>query len=95
MSLVRDITYLLDSIQETGWRTDNSSYTAYYSQSNDNEHVIEVPLVGMSRENLKVDVQEGVLTIEAVSDLKSRFVRNFKQTYGLETRASKKFKVKS
>lgn len=66
--------------------TDNSvNYAAYHQQSNENEHRIEVPLVGMTRENVNVDVQNSVLTITANSDTKSKFIRNFKQSWNLST----------
>lgn len=55
----------------------------YHVSSTEVEHVIEVPLVGMTRDNLTVDVQDGVLSISANTEVKSRFVQNFKQTWSL------------
>lgn len=65
------------------YQTDSVNYAAYHQQSNENEHLIEVPLVGMTRENVTIDVQDAVLTITASSKANSKFVRNFKQSWNL------------
>lgn len=62
---------------------DSVSYGSYHQQTNENEHIIEVPLVGLTREDVTVDVQDGVLTVSAKTNANSRFVRNFKQSWNL------------
>ena len=80
--LVRNFNDLINSAAVfDSCRTDSVNYAAYHQQSNENEHLIEVPLVGMTRENVIVDVQDGVLTVTANTDGKSRFKRSFKQSW--------------
>ena len=73
---------LLNSMSRPYW-TDSASYGGYHQQSNENEHLFDIPLVGVARDNVKVDVQDNVLTISAAADGKSRFARNFKQSWNL------------
>lgn len=82
-ALSRDLTNLLGTISSNGVWTDSVSYGGYHQQSNENEHLFEVPLVGVKREDVNVDIQDNVLTISATVDVKSRFVRNFKQCWNL------------
>lgn len=65
------------------WPTTSTLAQQYHQQSSETEHVIEVPLIGITRENLNVDVQDNVLTISATSDSKSRYARNFKNSWTL------------
>jgi HSP20 family molecular chaperone IbpA len=76
----REINDLLGSVSRPHW-TDSASYGGYHQQSNENEHLFEIPLVGISKDNVKVDIQEGMLTISAITDGKARFGRNFKQSW--------------
>jgi len=88
--LAREINNLLNSTyvpadDVVGRYWANREYTTTHSQvSNENEHVIEVPLVGIGRESLTVDVQDGILSAVAKkTDSKSSFVRGFNQKWRL------------
>jgi len=86
--LAREINNLLNSVyvppDDVINRYANSSYTTVHGQSsNENEHVIEVPLVGITRDQLTVDVQEDLLTVVAKTESKSSFVKNFHQKWRL------------
>jgi HSP20 family protein len=61
--------------------TDSVSVGAYHQHSNENEIVIEVPLVGMSRENVTVEVVDNNLNVSAKTDNASRYTRNFSQSW--------------
>ena len=78
----REINDLLGSVSRPHW-TDSASYGGYHQVSNENEHLFEIPLVGISKNNVKVDIQEGKITISATTDGKSRFGRNFNQSWNL------------
>jgi len=60
---------------------DSVSMAAYHSHTNQNEQVIEVPLVGIEKENISIEVEQGLLTVNAKTDSKSRFVRDFKHSW--------------
>lgn len=61
--------------------SDSVSMAAYHSHTNANEQVIEIPLVGIEKENINIEVENGVLTVSAKTDNKSRFVRDFKHSW--------------
>lgn len=65
-----------------GW-TDSPSYGAYHSSVSENAILVEVPLVGMSRENVTVEVVDNVLTVNAKTDNNTRYARNFSQSWTL------------
>ncbi len=73
----------LNNLLSTSWTTESYNYAAYHFASNENEYWVEIPLVGVARENLSVDVQDGILTIVAKTESKSRFTRNFNQSWHL------------
>jgi len=56
----------------------------YYVTSNDKEWIIEMPLPGMSKENLKIDFQDSMLIISANSSIKSKAIRNIKKSWALD-----------
>lgn len=61
----------------------SAELTNYSQYSNAEEYVLEVALVGMTKENVVVDVQQGVLNVSAKSELKSKLVRGFKNSWSL------------
>lgn len=77
------VAYNLSDPTSSTWSGVSTSATQYHQSSTETEHVIEVPLVGMNRDNVNIDVQDGVLTISATSESKSRFVRSFKNSWSL------------
>jgi|688.fasta_scaffold1609295_1 HSP20 family protein len=56
----------------------------YYVTSNDKEWIIEMPLPGMSKENLKIDFQDSMLIISANPSINSKAVRNIKKSWALD-----------
>ena len=60
------------------------SKSEYYVTANDKEWTIEVPLPGMSKENLKIDVEDTLLTIQANTNIKSKAIRNFKCSWHID-----------
>lgn len=58
--------------------------TEYYMTSTDNEVTIEMPLPGVSKENLKVNVEDNLLTIEAKTDAKSKFAKSASKSWSLD-----------
>ena len=53
----------------------------YHQSSDENELKLEIPLVGVPRENVKIDVTNGVLNISGDVNIKSRFAKNFKHSF--------------
>ena len=53
----------------------------YYVNSDDKQWTIEMPLPGMSKDNLKVVVEDNMLTIQATSTIKSKAMRNIKKSW--------------
>lgn len=58
--------------------------TEYHMSSTDKEVTIEMPLPGVSKENLKVNVEDNLLTIHAKTDTKSRFSKNISKSWSLD-----------
>jgi HSP20 family protein len=78
--------YLLDKYFDKLLDVDYSTYytSNQYSQtSNDKEVVIEMAVPGISREDLKIDVVENILTVEAKPKVKSRFAKELKQSWDI------------
>lgn len=67
--LVSDFTYTKDE---------------YYVNADDKQCTIEMPLPGISKDNLKVDVENNMLTIQATSAIKSKAVRNIKKSWYID-----------
>lgn len=78
--LVREFDNLFNSMASTTW-ADSPSYGAYHQHTREDEILIEVPLVGMVRENVSVDVTNNVLAVDAKTDGKTRYARNFQQKW--------------
>jgi len=62
----------------------NISKSEYYVTADEKQWTIEIPLVGMTKENLKVDIEDGLLTIQANTTIKSKAVRNFKCSWHVD-----------
>lgn len=56
----------------------------YYVSADDKQWTIEMPLPGMSKDNLKVDVEDNMLTIQATSTAKFKAVRNIKKSWYID-----------
>lgn len=67
--LVNDFTYTKDE---------------YYVNADDKHWTIEMPMPGMSKDNLKVDIEDNMLTIQATSTIKSKAVRNIKKSWYID-----------
>jgi len=58
--------------------------TEYYQTNTDSDITIEIPLPGISKENLKINIEDGLLNIQATSSIKSRAVRNINKSWSLD-----------
>ena len=56
----------------------------YYVTSDDKQVTIEMPLVGMSKDNLKIDIEDNMLIIQATTSIKSKAVRNIKKSWYID-----------
>jgi HSP20 family molecular chaperone IbpA len=82
--------YKFDRVFEDLWQTSVpfSFYTTSASENshqeiNENEYIIQMPLVGISKEELNVEIQDNLLTIRTSSNVKSNFVKNTKKSWTL------------
>jgi len=60
------------------------SKSEYYVTAGDKEWTIEIPLPGMTKENLKIDFEDSLLTVQANTTIKSKAVRNFKCSWHID-----------
>ena len=56
----------------------------YYVTADDKQWLIEMPMPGISKDNLKVHIEDNMLTIQAVSTIKSKAVRNIKKSWYID-----------
>lgn len=56
----------------------------YLLASSEDNYMLEIPMIGIVKENLTVDVQDDRLNVAAKADIKvSNFARDFKQSWHL------------
>ena len=79
--LARELNNLLNNNTYVPYSNSFGS-SVYKTTSNDNEYVVEIPLVGVSRDNVTVDVQDNVLSVVANAK-NSYYARDFKQSWNL------------
>lgn len=58
--------------------------TEYYQTNTESDITIEIPLPGMSKENLKINIEDGLLNIQATSSIKSRAIKNINKSWSLD-----------
>lgn len=76
---------VFDIYASTAFKHDPAySKSEYYITASDKEWTIEVPLPGMTKENLKVDIEDSMITIQANTTIKSKAVRNFKCSWHID-----------
>lgn len=56
----------------------------YYISSDDKQWSIEMPMPGISKDNLKVDVENSMLVVEATANIKSKAVKNIKKSWYID-----------
>lgn len=56
----------------------------YYITTDDKQWTIEMATPGISKDNLKINIEDGMLTVEANSSIKSKAVRNIKKTWHVD-----------
>lgn len=56
----------------------------YYVSSDDKQYTLEMSMPGISKENLKIDVEEGMLVVQATTTSKSRAVKNVKKSWYID-----------
>lgn len=63
---------------------EKSTILNYFLASSEDSYTLEIPMLGITRENLTVDVQDDKLTIIAKADTKvSTLAKDFKQSWYL------------
>lgn len=53
----------------------------YYVTSDEKQWTIEIPLPGISKENLKIDIEDNMLTVQALPTVKSKAVKAVKKSW--------------
>ena len=56
----------------------------YYVSSDEKQWTIEMPMPGISKENLKIDIEDNLLTIKATPTVKSKFVKGVSKSWYLD-----------
>lgn len=56
----------------------------YYITSDEKQWTIEMPLPGISKENLKIDIEDSMLAIKATPSTKSKFVKSVNKSWYLD-----------
>ena len=56
----------------------------YYVTSDDKQYTLEMPMPGISKEDLKVDIEEGMLVVQATAKIKSKAVKNVKKSWYID-----------
>ena len=56
----------------------------YYVSSDDKQYTLERPMPGISKEDLKVDFEEGMLVIQAIAKIKSKAVKSLKKSWYID-----------
>ena len=56
----------------------------YYVTSDDKQYTLEMPMPGISKEDLKVDIEEGMLVVQAAAKIKSKAVKNVKKSWYID-----------
>jgi HSP20 family molecular chaperone IbpA len=67
-------------MEDFKYQVDSSQY---YQSSDENGVTIEMPLAGVSKEGLRVNIEERVLTIEATPTVKSALVKPVNKSWSL------------
>lgn len=85
-----DIDTVLNSFfSNPAWSaTTNASYVYtndYYQTSTPDAYLIEMPMVGISKDQLSVTIEENRLTVSANPVSKTKFVKSYKQSWILNT----------
>jgi len=71
----------LNNLLNTTYAHPVNDVVQYAIRSDENEYVLEVAVPGMSREEVVVDVEEGVMSVTTKSVNQSRLVRNFARRF--------------
>lgn len=56
----------------------------YFVTADEKQWTIEMPMPGISKDNLKVDIEDNMLTVQATSTIKSRAVKNIKKSWYID-----------
>lgn len=56
----------------------------YYVTSDDKQWTIEMPLPGISKDNLKIDIEDNMLTVQAIPTVKSKASRAVKKSWYID-----------
>lgn len=53
----------------------------YVESSTDTDYFLEMPIVGVPKENVKVEFEDNLLVINVAADPKSKYTRSFKDSF--------------
>lgn len=56
----------------------------YYVSSDDKQYTLEMPMPGISKEGLKVDIEDGMLVVQTTSTIRSKAVKNIKKSWYID-----------
>jgi HSP20 family protein len=84
-ALDRFLNNVFDVYATPGFSSD-FTYTKdeYYVNSDDKQVTIEMPMPGISKDALKVDVEDSMLTIQATPTVKSKATRAIKKSWYID-----------
>lgn len=83
--LDRFLNNVFDIYATPGFSSDFSySKEEYYVTSDDKQWMIEVPLPGIAKEDLKIHIEDNMLSIDAIASNKSKAVRGLKKSWYLD-----------
>lgn len=85
--LIREIDGVLSAMNSIYSNLETESYMHNVSSTEDS-YVLQVPLVGISKEDLSVEVKDNVLYVSAKTKIKSLFSRDYKKTFQLHKDAN-------
>lgn len=83
--LVREFDAAFNELFNTGFRDTQS--LVYHKTSNENEYTLEIPLVGMSKADVKISVEDQILNVVAKKN-NNRYSKDFSQSWNLNKDAN-------
>jgi len=85
ISTLNTLLDVFDIYASPAFKYDSSiSKSEYYVTADEKQWTIEIPLPGMTKDNLKIDIEDSMITIEANAAIKSKAVRNFKCSWHID-----------
>lgn len=79
MNEVLDLTNIYNSAKD--------AHMQYHAFSDENSYNLVIPLLGIGKNDLSIEAQDGILTVSAKPSVKSTFVKEFKRKFTLSSDA--------